>query len=428
MAADGAKGPGLALETLREGVIVALDAVRTNKVRSFLTILGVAVGVAVVVTMAALVTGIRETMFDAVESAGPNNFVVMRFDFTSVRLITSGGRPPWWDKPEITPAEAERIASLPAVEESLYNFGASLTADFEGRRVPDIQSQGYSSGWPAYTTGDFIAGRDFTPAEVRRSRPVAVLSAELALELFGQRDPIGRQVGVSSPFRDTREEFTVVGVFQPEENIFTAAVKHWIVFPYTAGFKRLKMSDAQAQILVVPRSDATLDEAQDQVTAALRSMRGLGPREENDFALVSSARILEVFNQLTGVFFVVMLGLSSAALMVGGVGVVGIMLISVTERTREIGIRKAVGATRREILWQFLVEAAVLTSLGGGVGLIIGAAVAGVVQAATPVPASIPLWSVAAALGMAAVTGMLFGLLPALRASRLEPVVALRAE
>ena len=419
---------GLTFDTLQEGVLIALDAVRANKVRSFLTILGVAVGVSVVVAMAALVTGIRQTMFEAFEAAGPNNFVVMRFDFTAVRLVNGDGRPPWWNKPEIRPEEAERIGALPAIQEALYNMGTSLNADFEGRRVTGIQSQGYSSGWPAYTTGDFLAGRDFTPAEVRQSRPVVVVTAALAEELFGQRDPIGRRIGLSGPFREGREEFTVVGVFEPEENLFSAAVKHWMVFPYTAGFKRLKMSDEQAQILVVPEPSASLSEAQDQVTAALRAMRGLGPRDENDFALVASAQLLETFDQLTGVFFAVMLGLSSAGLMVGGVGVVGIMLISVTERTREIGVRKAVGATRREILWQFLVEAAVLTSLGGGLGLAMGGGLAAAVEAATPVPATIPLWSVVAALGMAALTGMLFGLLPALRASRLEPVVALRAE
>jgi putative ABC transport system permease protein len=168
--------------------------------------------------------------------------------------------------------------------------------------------------------------------------------------------------------------------------------------------------------------------AQDQVIAALRAMRGLGPREENDFTLLGSDQIIESFEQFTGVIFLVMLALSSAGLLVGGVGVIGIMLISVTERTREIGIRKAVGATRREILWQFLVEAGVLTMLGGAAGLALGGGLAWVVTALTPIPARIPLWSVAAALGAAAVTGMLFGLLPAYRAARLEPVVALRAE
>jgi putative ABC transport system permease protein len=166
----------------------------------------------------------------------------------------------------------------------------------------------------------------------------------------------------------------------------------------------------------------------DQVISLLRTLRGLGPKEENNFAILRSDQLVDLFNQLTGVFFIVMLALSSVGLMVGGVGVIGIMLISVTERTREIGIRKAVGATRREILWQFLVEAAVLTLFGGAIGMILGASAAEGVEAATPIPAAIPLWSVAVALTMALLTGMLFGLLPAVRASRLEPVDALRYE
>ena len=157
-------------------------------------------------------------------------------------------------------------------------------------------------------------------------------------------------------------------------------------------------------------------------------MRGLGPAEDNNFALIESEQVIATFNQLTGVFFLVMIALSSVGLMVGGIGVIGIMMISVTERTREIGIRKAVGATRGEILWQFLVEASVLTVLGGAAGMAIGAIGANGVASATPIPAAIPLWSVAAALGSAVVTGMLFGLFPALRAARMEPVDALRHE
>jgi putative ABC transport system permease protein len=169
-------------------------------------------------------------------------------------------------------------------------------------------------------------------------------------------------------------------------------------------------------------------EVEDQVISLLRTMRGLGPTEENNFAVLRSDQLIDLFNQLTSVFFMVMLALSSVGLMVGGVGVIGIMLISVTERTREIGIRKAVGATRREILWQFLVEAGVLTLLGGASGLLLGGLAAAGVESVTPIPAAIPIWSVAVALTMAVFTGMLFGLLPAVRASRLEPVDALRYE
>jgi putative ABC transport system permease protein len=417
------------MAALQEGLLIAWEAIRANKVRAGLTILGVAVGVSVVVAMAALITGFQTSMTEAFEAAGPNNFNVMRFDFTAVRISDEGNdRPPWWNKPQITPREADRLAALPTIEEALYNFQFSVDMDFEGQRVRNIQSQGFSSGWPAYSAGEFVAGRDFTPAEVRQNRALTVITDALAEELFGQRDPIGRRVRVGNVFRGTQESFTVVGVFAPEPKIFTNLIQHFAVFPHTSAKRRLRQSDWQAAIMVVPSDTVTLERAQDDVIAALRGMRRLGPREENNFALISSGQILDMVNSFTAVIFLVMIALSSAGLLVGGVGVIGIMLISVTERTREIGVRKAVGATRREILWQFLVEASVLTALGAALGMLAGWGLASAVAAWTPLPARIPIWAVGTALAMAVLTGMLFGLLPAYRASRLDPVDALRYE
>jgi len=307
-------------------------------------------------------------------------------------------------------------------------FDFQVDMQFESQEVQGVTSRGISAGWPAYQPGSFTAGRDFTPAEVQQNRAVVVLSSGLAEELFGQRDPIGRVVRVPNDFRGTQEPFTVIGVMEPEENIFSNAFQNFAMFPWTAAERRLRQSAWQAQILVVPRDSVSVSRAQDDVIAALRGMRGLRPGEENNFALMASAQILDMFNQLTGIFFLVILLLASAGLMVGGVGVIGIMLISVTERTREIGVRKAVGATRREILWQFLVEASLLTTLGAGIGMLIGFALAAAIAHWTPLPAAIPVWAIGTALGMAALTGVLFGLLPAYRASRLEPVAALRFE
>ena len=413
---------------LAEGFRIAIETILANRVRSALTILGVSVGVAVVVLLAAFITGLRSTIEESFETSGPRNFVVTRFDFTAARVDDGSGRPPWWDKPVIVPLEADRIAQLASVHEALYNLSLAVTVDYEGVRIPNVQSSGYSAGWTSYTDGDFLAGRDFTAAEVRQSRHVVVLSAPLAEDLFGYLDPIGRRVGLIAGGRTVREEFTVVGVFEPAANIFTSVVKHWAVMPYTAALKRLKASDQQAQILVVPRDSVPLEQVKDEVTGTLRGMRGLGPRKDNDFALIESAQILALIDSFTSMIFLGMLALTSVALMVGGVGVIGIMLISVTERTREIGIRKAVGATRREILWQFLVEAALLTMLGAAVGMLVGGGIAAVVSSLTPLPARVPLWAVMTALVMAAVTGVLFGLLPAYRASRLNPVAALRFE
>jgi putative ABC transport system permease protein len=380
------------------------------------------------VLIAALITGLRTSVMEGFEAAGPNNFMVTRFDFTAVQQSTGDNRPPWWNKPEIEPLEAERLGQLETIESALFNFGFSVDIGFEDRQMENVQSQAYSSGWPAYQPGDFIAGRDFTPAEVDQNQAVVVISAALAEELFGQRDPIGKRVRVPNDFRGTQETFTVIGVIEPEENIFASAMQHFAVFPWTAAVRRLRQNDWQAQIYVVPRDSVSVERVQDDVIAAMRGMRGLGPGEENNFSLMASAQILDMFNQLTAIFFLVILLLASAGLLVGGVGVIGIMLISVTERTREIGVRKAVGATRREILWQFLVEASFLTVAGAVVGMLIGWALASAVATWTPLPAEIPLWSVATALTMAALTGMLFGLLPAYRASRLEPVTALRHE
>ncbi len=421
----GNSGLGVFLEGFR----IALDAVRANKTRASLTILGVAIGVAVVVTMAALITGIRSSILEAFESAGQENFVVTRFDMTDVRIVHDGsGRPPWWNKPRITPLEAERIGELPGVSEAIVDFDMNLSISHQGRRVTGVQASGNSAGWPRYTIGDFVAGRNFIPAEVQQSRPVLVISRALGEELFGRLDPIGKRVRVTAGRRGASQLFTVVGLFDTGENVFSEAVEHFAVVPYTAALKRLKANDMFFQVLVVPREGWAQAEVQDQVISLMRTLRGLGPTEENNFAVLRSDQLVDLFNQLTGVFFIVMLALSSVGLMVGGVGVIGIMLISVTERTREIGIRKAVGARRREILWQFLVEAGLLTLLGGAIGMLMGAVAANGVESTTPIPAAIPLWSVGAALAMAILTGMLFGLLPAVRASRLEPVDALRFE
>jgi putative ABC transport system permease protein len=272
-----------------------------------------------------------------------------------------------------------------------------------------------------------VRGRNFAPVEVEQARPVVVISDRLARDLFGSADPIGQRVrtsaGPGGPF-----PMTVVGVFELAQNIFTDQVAHVAIVPSTTALRRLKVSDEWGQIVVVPRDDVPLDVAEDQVIAAMRTMRGLAPGDENDFSILRSTQLLELFDRFTGVFFIVMLGLSSVGLLVGGVGVIGIMMISVTERTREIGIRKAVGATRGEILWQFLVEAGVLTLLGGAAGLALGGGLAFAIAAATPVPAAVPLWAVVAALGMAVVTGMLFGLFPAARAARMEPATALGYE
>jgi putative ABC transport system permease protein len=198
--------------------------------------------------------------------------------------------------------------------------------------------------------------------------------------------------------------------------------------PYTSLMKHLGAWDGMLLVFAAPTAAATQDEAMDQVTTLLRTTRGLRPQDENNFAMVRQEEFLDSFNQITSVFFMVMLALSSVGLMVGGVGVIAIMMIAVTERTREIGIRKAIGATKREILWQFLFEAVTVTCIGAIIGMLIGAGIAFLVAALTPIPAAVPFLAVVAALGMATVAGVLFGMWPAWKAANMDPVEALRYE
>src|SRR5688572_31460969 len=297
---------------LNEGVRIAVDTLLANRVRALLTILGVSVGVSVVMLLAAFITGLRNSITEAFEASGPSNFMVTRFDFTAVIVEDGTGRPPWWDKPVIVPAEADRVGRLASVEEALYNLPLTVTTEFQGRTIANVQAQGYSAAWPSYSQGVFVAGRDFTTAEVRQSRAVVVISAPLAEDLFGLRDPVGQRIGITNQQRGQRSEFTVVGVFQPEPNIFTTIVKDWAVVPYSTALKRLKASDEQAQILVVPRDAVPLEEVKDEVIGTMRALRGLGPRDENDFALIESAAILSLFNRFTAMIFLGMFALTSA--------------------------------------------------------------------------------------------------------------------
>jgi putative ABC transport system permease protein len=198
--------------------------------------------------------------------------------------------------------------------------------------------------------------------------------------------------------------------------------------PHTTLNKYLKPQRGWMRFAIAAGDSVTVAQAIDDVTIAMRTMRGLRPGEESNFDIVTADKLLDTWNKVTGMFFLVMIVLSAVGLMVGGVGVIAIMMISVTERTREIGVRKALGAKRREILWQFLVEASTLTLIGGMIGMILGGGIAFVISRVTPLPATVPVWAIVAAVGAAAFTGILFGIYPAARAARLDPVDALRYE
>ena len=406
----------------REGVAIALDALWSNKVRAALTILGIVIGVATVMAMTAVITGIRSGVVEDIAAAGPENFFVARFDQSQIRFDQE-----FWAemdrRPRITLEEAETVASLPAVKSVTAAVDGGSELKWGSQTFSGIQVVGRGWQWPTYAQGDFLAGRNYLPADEARSAPVVVISDDLADKVFD-----GAQAAVGKTVRLGGHPFQVIGVYRLKPNLFSAMARNLAFTPHTTALKLLGLRDDGLQMLVVPADGVSSERAMDEVTAALRISRGLHPADDNNFAVVRSEVFAEMFDRLTGVFFLVMLVLSSIGLMVGGVGVVAIMMISVTERTREIGVRKALGATRREILWQFLVEAMTVTVIGGAIGLILGGGGAMLLSMVSPIPASIPLWAVFAALGVFAVSGIGFGLYPANKAARLDPVEALRYE
>jgi putative ABC transport system permease protein len=408
---------------MAEGVGIALDALRANKVRAALTILGVAIGVTVVIAIGSAITGINRSITAILEAAGPKTFYVQRY-FSDGLEIDDGSDElsPWRRMPWITTQEAEMIRRLPSVRDINIGEYTEGPVAFEGTTLSSVRMAGFSPAWPRVNGGDILAGRNFTPIEYAASARVAIINDKLAQSLFPGRDPIGKQIRIFGV------PFEVIGLHAEAASLFSDADDPRLAMPHTTFTKVTDFERGWMEVAVVPTDSVTTLEAQDEVTAALRSKRGLRPADESNFAIVTQDRVLDAFNKITAAFFVVMIALSSVALLVGGVGVVAIMMISVTERTREIGVRKALGATRGEIMFQFLVEAATLTLVGCVIGMALGALVAWAVRTFSPIPAAVPLGSVIAALVASILTGVLFGLYPASRASRMDPVEALRYE
>ncbi len=416
-------GRGNLLTRGAEGVTLALDSVRANKLRASLTILGIAIGVMVVIAMASMITGIQRSVTDVVQRAGPNTFVVMRF-FRDELQISDGSdeMSPWRRRPRLSRDEAELIRNLPAVADVNVREQAGSAVVYGDKEFSQAGIEGMDPSWMKVSGGDLLDGRNFTPIEAAGNAFVVVINGDAAEVLFPGLDPVGKVIRIFGL------PFTVVGLYRDPAGLFEDGGNPKFVVPHGTLAKVGNQDRGWINIAVFPDSTVGRDAAMDQVTSAMRIHRGLKPGEENTFDLVSGDQFLAKFNDMTAGFFLVMLVLSSVGLMVGGVGVVAIMMISVTERTREIGVRKALGATRGEILFQFLVEAATLTLLGGLCGMAMGAVISFGIKQFTPIPATIPLWSIAAAIGASIITGICFGLYPANKAAAMDPVEALRHE
>jgi putative ABC transport system permease protein len=424
----------------REIVSMSFDTLRTSKMRSALTVLGVVIGITSIVGMTALIRGFDESLRDSIRALGPNTVFVQKFSaisFASGKSFLEVAK-----RPNITRDDARAVArdspSVGVVDVWLGGGGQDRTRVYYGHeKTTQIGILGATENFSAVNFIKLELGRLFTPAEVEHRRQVVVLGQNPYKSLFPNIDPLGKKVRIGA------NEFTVIGVFgkRPSPGGFGGA-DDFVVIPFTAqekfygkvskkgytGGNRNPSAFRTAMIAIVPREDATREQAMKEAEAVMRIRHNLKLDEPNDFDLVTQDAILKVWDQFSQATFLALVVISSIALMVGGIGVMAIMMISVTERTREIGVRKALGARRREILWQFLIEAGFLTSMGGILGIILGSGIGLVVHWVSGFPISLPWWSFALGIGFSASVGIFFGLFPAIKASRLDPIEALRYE
>ena len=417
---------------------MALDTLRTNKLRSSLTVLGIVIGITAVVGMTAMIRGFDESLRDSIRSLGPDTVFVAKFSGVSVasgKEITELLR-----RPNLTLEDAHAIQKLApsvGIVDIWLGAGGPPTMErvfYRGQRSKQISILGATEQFATVNFLKLEAGRFFTQSEVARRRNVVVLGQTPYQALFaaGGTDPVGKKVRIGPV------EYTVIGLIGPRPAVggFNMGQDDLVIIPETTyrkqfGIRLFRRGNATHQsvlIATVPRAEATRAEAMAEVEEIMRIRHGLKLDEPDDFDLATQDQLLKLWDQISQATFFALIVISSIALMVGGIGVMAIMSISVTERTREIGVRKALGARRAEILFQFLMEAVALTLIGGLIGIGLGSGIGLVIHLVSGFPVSLPWWSYALGLGFSASVGIFFGMYPAFKASRLDPIEALRYE
>lgn len=422
---------------LQEIVVMAVATIRTQKMRSGLTILGIVIGITAIVGMTSLIRGFDESLRDSIREIGPDTVFVAQFSGLSV--MSGKELNELLQRPTLTPADARAIErqaeAIAHVNITIGDGGpgATRTRLFHGgERTKLISITGTTHNYPDVFHVTLEQGRFFTEGEVQHRRRVVVLGQTPYLALFPNVDPIGKTVRIGN------RPYTVIGVIgaRPGIGAIDAGQDDIALIPHTAHQRQFGINVTRSRrgrlqflmIAAIPHEDVAREDAIRDVTEVMRIRHGLRLDEPNDFDIITQDAALRLWDQISGATFLALVAISSIALLVGGIGVMAIMTISVKERTREIGTRKAIGARRREILWQFLLEAVFLTAIGGVLGILFGSGIGLGVHYATEFPVSLPWWSFAIGIGFSATVGIVFGIVPAIRASGLDPIEALRYE
>ncbi len=403
-----------------EAAGIALQAIWSNKLRSFLTVLGNIVAVTSIIAVVSLIQGMNAYVTDAiVTDVGADNFNIQREPIVLSEADEERAR----GNPPITMEDAAAVRksgddNILAVA-TQGNSRTKIT--YKNETLNSVRIQGVSREYIFFSTFDAERGRPISPTEVDRERQVAILGFDTAEQLFGPADPIDKSIRIGNT------QFRVVGVSEKKGSIFGESQDEFAVIPIGV-FQKIFGSRMSLQIMVKPRGPDVVKAAMDDATVAMRIERRLRPSEPDNFGLFSSDSLLAIYHTATNGLFAVLIGVVALSLVVGGIVIMNIMLMVVSERTREIGLRKALGARKRDIIWQILTESVTLSTLGGMVGVGLGFLLALAISSATPLPASVQVWSVLMGIGITAIVGLFFGMYPAMSAANLDPIEALRRE
>jgi putative ABC transport system permease protein len=408
------------MNKLLDAIGVALSSVWTNKLRSFMMILGNVVAVTSIIAVVSLIRGMDTYVSDAIiGEVGAGTFKVMRVGFITDDDEEERARR---RNPAVTLADMEAIGEYSdLVDAVMAESGAGANVSFENTTLENTRVIGVSADYADFSGYTPVLGRIPSRQEVERSRPVVLLGWDTAENLFKGRDPIDKVIRIRNM------HFRVVGVNEKKGSVFGNSQDEFAIIPLSA-FWKLFGSRRSLEVTVKPVDPSLLNPTMDDARVALRIKRHLRAKEEDNFGLVTSDTLMNFWRAFSQGIFAVLLGVVSLSLVVGGIVIMNIMLMVVSERTREIGLRKALGARRRDIMWQILTESTTLSTIGGLIGTGLGFALALGVAAFTPLPATIETWSVALGIGMTALVGIFFGLYPAMRAAALDPIEALRRE
>jgi len=403
-----------------EAAVIALGAIWANKLRSFLTVLGNIVAVTSIIAVVSLVQGMNEYVTNAIVSdVGADNLTIQRQPVFRTQADEDRVR----NNPRITLSEAAAIRKYSDTVGAISaQSSAGATMSYRNESVDGAQVQGVSSDYINFSTYNVERGRLISPIEISTNRPVAVIGWDVADKLFGPVDPIDKTVAIA------RVHYRVVGVHKKKGSAFGQSQDNFAIISLGNFQKMFGARMGGLQLLVKPRSPDLVKAAMDDATVALRVERRLRPKDPDNFGMFTSDTLLAIYHTATNGIFAVLIGVVALSLVVGGIVIMNIMLMVVTERTREIGLRKALGARRRDIVWQILTESVTLSTFGGIMGTFFGFILAMIVSKLSPLPATVQVWSVAIGIGITAVVGLFFGLYPAMRAARLDPIEALRRE